>query len=69
MDHGRVIGQGTPAQLKAEVGGRTLDVRPAERAQLDAVEDEAPGGRASGSLTVRLLFTPPHLKVGYWDLS
>jgi oleandomycin transport system ATP-binding protein len=34
LDHGRVIEQGTPAALKARVGGQTLDVRPAERAQL-----------------------------------
>jgi oleandomycin transport system ATP-binding protein len=37
VDHGRVIETGTPAALKAKVGGQTLDVRPAERAQLDQV--------------------------------
>jgi oleandomycin transport system ATP-binding protein len=37
IDHGRVIETGTPAALKAKVGGQTLDVRPAERGQLDAV--------------------------------
>jgi oleandomycin transport system ATP-binding protein len=37
LDHGRVIEHGTPAALKARVGGQTLDVRPAERAQLDQV--------------------------------
>jgi oleandomycin transport system ATP-binding protein len=37
LDHGRVIADGSPAALKAKVGGRTLDVRPAERGQLDAV--------------------------------
>jgi oleandomycin transport system ATP-binding protein len=37
IDHGRVIERGTPAALKAKVGGQTLDVRPAEHAQLDAV--------------------------------
>jgi oleandomycin transport system ATP-binding protein len=30
IDHGRVIASGTPAQLKAKVGGQTLDVRPAD---------------------------------------
>ncbi len=35
LDHGRVIEHGTPSALKARVGGQTLDVRPAERAQLD----------------------------------
>jgi oleandomycin transport system ATP-binding protein len=37
IDHGRVIESGTPAALKAKVGGQTLDVRPAERTQLDTV--------------------------------
>jgi oleandomycin transport system ATP-binding protein len=37
IDRGRVIETGTPAALKAKVGGQTLDVRPAERGQLDAV--------------------------------
>jgi oleandomycin transport system ATP-binding protein len=37
VDRGRVIEHGTPAALKAKVGGQTLDVRPAERARLDAV--------------------------------
>jgi oleandomycin transport system ATP-binding protein len=37
LDQGRVIEHGTPAALKARVGGQTLDVRPAERAQLDRV--------------------------------
>ena len=30
LDHGRVIANGSPAALKAKVGGQTLDVRPAE---------------------------------------
>jgi oleandomycin transport system ATP-binding protein len=30
IDHGRVIATGTPAELKAKVGGQTLDVRPAD---------------------------------------
>jgi len=37
LDHGRVIANGSPAALKAKVGGQTLEVRPAERAQLEAV--------------------------------
>jgi oleandomycin transport system ATP-binding protein len=39
VDHGRVIATGTPAELKAKVGGQTLDVRPAEAADLDRVAD------------------------------
>jgi oleandomycin transport system ATP-binding protein len=34
IDHGRVIGAGTPAALKAEVGGQRLHVRPLRRADL-----------------------------------
>jgi oleandomycin transport system ATP-binding protein len=37
IDHGRMIASGTPAELKARVGGRTLDVRPAERSAAGAV--------------------------------
>jgi oleandomycin transport system ATP-binding protein len=37
LDHCRVIEHGTPSALKARVGGQILDVRPAERAQLDQV--------------------------------
>jgi oleandomycin transport system ATP-binding protein len=35
VDHGRVIATGTPAELKAKVGGQTLDVRPTELTDLD----------------------------------
>jgi oleandomycin transport system ATP-binding protein len=37
IDHGRVIATGTPAELKARVGKQTLDVRPADPADLPAV--------------------------------
>jgi oleandomycin transport system ATP-binding protein len=37
IDHGRVIANGTPAQLKAKVGGQTLDVRPTEPADFPTV--------------------------------
>jgi oleandomycin transport system ATP-binding protein len=37
VDHGRVIATGSPDELKAKVGGQTLDVRPADRAELDTV--------------------------------
>jgi oleandomycin transport system ATP-binding protein len=37
VDHGRVIATGTPAELKAKVGGQTLDVRPTENSDLDRV--------------------------------
>ncbi|WP_028936569.1 daunorubicin resistance protein DrrA family ABC transporter ATP-binding protein [Pseudonocardia spinosispora] len=37
IDHGRVIASGTPASLKAEVGGQRLHVRPLHRSDLVAV--------------------------------
>jgi oleandomycin transport system ATP-binding protein len=37
IDHGRIIATGTPAELKAKVGGQVLEVRPAEPADLDRV--------------------------------
>jgi len=37
IDHGRIIATGTPAELKAKVGGQVLEVRPAEPADLDLV--------------------------------
>jgi oleandomycin transport system ATP-binding protein len=37
IDHGRLIASGTPAQLKAKVGGQTLAVRPTDPADLPAV--------------------------------
>jgi oleandomycin transport system ATP-binding protein len=39
IDHGRVIATGTAAELKAKVGGQTLDVRPADPADLPAVAE------------------------------
>ncbi len=39
IDHGRVIAAGTSAELKAKVGGQTLDVRPADPADLPAVAE------------------------------
>ena len=38
IDHGRVIAAGTPQQLKTRVGGLVLQARPAEPADLEAVE-------------------------------
>jgi oleandomycin transport system ATP-binding protein len=39
IDHGRVIATGTAAELKAKVGKQTLDVRPADPADLVAVAE------------------------------
>ncbi|GGJ83709.1 daunorubicin resistance protein DrrA family ABC transporter ATP-binding protein [Pilimelia anulata] len=37
FDHGRVIATGTPAELKARTGARTLSVRPADAADLPTI--------------------------------
>jgi oleandomycin transport system ATP-binding protein len=37
IDHGRLIASGTPAELKAKVGGQTLAVRPTDPADLPMV--------------------------------
>ena len=37
IDRGRVIDSGTPAELKAKIGGQSLDVRPVEPGQLAKV--------------------------------
>ncbi|GHJ09786.1 daunorubicin resistance protein DrrA family ABC transporter ATP-binding protein [Micromonospora humidisoli] len=37
VDHGRVIAQGTPEELKAKTGGQVLTVRPVEAADLPTV--------------------------------
>jgi ABC-2 type transport system ATP-binding protein len=39
MDHGRAIAQGTPAQLKAQVGGERLHLTVFDRAQVAAAAD------------------------------
>jgi oleandomycin transport system ATP-binding protein len=51
VDHGRVIANGTPSELKAKVGGQTLDVRPTEIADLDrvaAIVESVVGMKPSG---------------------
>ncbi|MGH3683943.1 MAG: ATP-binding cassette domain-containing protein [Pseudonocardiaceae bacterium] len=59
LDHGRVIAAGTPASLKADVGGQRLHVRPLHRADLRAVTalitelaGTEPSADATGQLTV-----------------
>src|SRR5437773_73897 len=37
IDHGRLIASGTPAELKAKVGGQTLDIRPTDPGDFDAI--------------------------------
>ena len=59
LDHGKVIATGTPASLKAEVGGQLLHVRPLHRTDVAGVATllaeftaEAPAIDPTGELTV-----------------
>ncbi|GGL87682.1 MULTISPECIES: ATP-binding cassette domain-containing protein [Micromonospora] len=47
VDHGRVIAQGTPEQLKSKTGGQTLAIRPVDPADVPRVV--AVAGAAAGS--------------------
>jgi oleandomycin transport system ATP-binding protein len=38
FDHGRIVAEGTPAELKRQTGRQSLDVRPADPADLDKVQ-------------------------------
>ncbi|MCE0763184.1 ATP-binding cassette domain-containing protein [Pseudonocardia kujensis] len=59
LDHGEVIASGTPASLKADVGGQLLHVRPLHRADVGAVATllgeltaETPAIDPTGELTL-----------------
>jgi ABC-2 type transport system ATP-binding protein len=39
IDHGRIVAEGTPAQLKAEIGKPTVEVVPESPAELDRLRD------------------------------
>jgi oleandomycin transport system ATP-binding protein len=61
IDHGRLIASGTPAELKSRAGGQSLDVRPADRADLErarsvvaAVVGEAEIREAEGVVSLPL---------------
>jgi oleandomycin transport system ATP-binding protein len=63
LDHGRVIASGTPASLKAEIGGQALHVRPLYGADLphalalvaELTPGQSPVTDASGELVVPAL--------------
>ncbi|SCL29431.1 oleandomycin transport system ATP-binding protein [Micromonospora nigra] len=48
VDHGRVIAQGTPEELKTKTGGQVLTVRPADPAELPTVV--AVAGEVAGTV-------------------
>ncbi len=61
IDHGRVIAQGTPDELKATIGGQVLEVRPAEAGDLDraaALLGELTGAQATIDRDLRLISVP-----------
>jgi ABC-2 type transport system ATP-binding protein len=59
IDHGRIVAEGTPAELKAEVGRPRLDVVPADRGEQERIgavlaRFGEPASGATGSVSVRL---------------
>jgi ABC-2 type transport system ATP-binding protein len=59
IDHGRIVAEGTPAELKAEVGRPRLDVVPADPTQEERIAAVLtrfgePASGATGSVSVRL---------------
>ncbi|WP_412539575.1 ATP-binding cassette domain-containing protein [Longispora sp. K20-0274] len=59
VDHGRVIAEGTPADLKARTGGQTLEVRPADAAQIPLVLSLLGGVATTAPQVVSGLVTAP----------
>ncbi|QMU80645.1 ATP-binding cassette domain-containing protein [Streptacidiphilus sp. PB12-B1b] len=60
VDHGRVIAEGTPEALKAQVGGQVLELRPVRPADLDAVHRQvAELAGASAEITPNGLVSVP----------
>jgi oleandomycin transport system ATP-binding protein len=61
IDHGQVIAQGTPDELKARIGGQVLELRPADPADIDpaaALLTELTGGHATIDRDSRQLGVP-----------
>jgi oleandomycin transport system ATP-binding protein len=66
IDHGRVVRHGTPAELKATVGGQTLHVRPDDRAragETGVIVTELLGGAVATESDDGLIAAP--LPTGY----
>jgi oleandomycin transport system ATP-binding protein len=61
FDHGRVVASGRPAELKAQAGKQSLDVRPAEPAHLErvaAIVAESVGVRPTVDVVNALVSAP-----------
>jgi ABC-2 type transport system ATP-binding protein len=59
IDHGQIVAEGTPAQLKAEIGSPSVEVAPCDSDTLDALSDVlarfgTPQRNGRGSVTVQL---------------
>lgn len=59
IDHGHIVAEGTPAQLKAEIGGPSVEVTPAEPGEGDRLAELLSGfgelrRNGNGSVTVQL---------------
>jgi ABC-2 type transport system ATP-binding protein len=59
IDHGHIVAEGTPAELKAEIGGPSVEVTPAEADDGDRLADLLAGfgemrRNGNGSVTVQL---------------
>jgi oleandomycin transport system ATP-binding protein len=61
IDHGRVVANGTPAELKAKAGAQTLEIRPADPRDLQAVAQlmQEITGRRPTPLADQTLLTVP----------
>ncbi|GAB3426498.1 DrrA family ABC transporter ATP-binding protein [Flindersiella endophytica] len=61
IDHGRVVANGTPAELKAKAGAQTLEIRPADPRDLHAVAQlmREVTGRTPTPLADKTLLTVP----------
>ncbi|CAM4040921.1 ATP-binding cassette domain-containing protein [Kibdelosporangium persicum] len=61
FDHGRVVADGTPNELKRKVGGQTLQVKPSQWQDMDAVARillDVTGARPLRDMDSRVLNTP-----------
>ncbi|MFI4993596.1 MAG: ATP-binding cassette domain-containing protein [Solirubrobacterales bacterium] len=59
IDHGKIVAEGTPAQLKEEIGSPTVEVLPADPSESDTLAEQLsrfgePARNGRGTVTVQL---------------
>ncbi len=59
IDHGKIVAEGTPAKLKAEIGSPTVEVAPGDPSESDTLAEELsrfgePARNGRGTVTVQL---------------